>query len=254
MNAGDEFASVILVKHNLVEVLTRELDRPGWARERVALGTATDPYQPIEGHYRLTRGAIEALVRARTPIGLVTKGPMVVRDIDVLKDAAREGGCTVYVSVPTVDEDAWRALEPGTAPPEQRLRAVRALVDAGIDAGVLMAPLVPGFSTSRAKVERTMRAIADCGARFVGYNVMYLEEGTREHFMAFLAERFPSLRPRLDRLYGRKHAPAAYRSQVQGMVRMLQARYGLAGRRPVDTAALPPATSAPELEQAAFAW
>jgi hypothetical protein len=83
---------------------------------------------------------------------------------------------------------------------------------------------------------------------------MYLEEGTREHFMAFLAERFPSLRPRLDRLYGRKHAPTAYRSQVQGMVRMLQARYGLAGRRPVDTAALPPATSAPELEQAAFAW
>ena len=108
MNADDEFASVILVKHNIVDVLRRELDRPSWTRELVAVGTATDPYQPIEGHYKLTRGGLEALTRGRTPISLVTKGPMIVRDIDVLQELAAAAGCTVYMSVPTVDDDAWR--------------------------------------------------------------------------------------------------------------------------------------------------
>src|SRR5262245_34860049 len=142
MNASDEFASVILVKKNFVEVLERELDRPRWSREQVALGTATDPYQPIEGHYKLTRGAIQALARAKTPVGIVTKGPMIVRDRDVLLELSRVAACSVYMSVPTVDEEAWRVLEPGTAHPLQRLRAVRDLSDAGINAGVLMAPIV----------------------------------------------------------------------------------------------------------------
>src|SRR3982751_3163579 len=119
MNAADEFASLILVKHNIVAVLTRELDRPSWTREHVAFGTATDPYQPIEGHYKLTRRSIQALTRGRTPFGLVTKGPMVVRDIDVLQEHARAADCTIYMSVPTTEEDAWRTLEPGTAPPLQ---------------------------------------------------------------------------------------------------------------------------------------
>jgi DNA repair photolyase len=125
MDSDDEFASVILVKRNFVEVLRKELDRPSWTREQVAFGTATDPYQPIEGHYRLTRASIEALALAKTPIGLVTKGPMVVRDRDVLLDLTRAASCTVYMSIPTVDDDAWRILEPGTAHPLQRLRAVR---------------------------------------------------------------------------------------------------------------------------------
>src|SRR5712691_2019668 len=158
MNADDEFASVILVKRNIVEVLAREVDRPSWTRELVAVGTATDPYQPIEGHYRLTRRCLEVLARGRTPIGLVTKGPMIVRDRDVLLDVARAAKATVYMSVPTVDEQAWRILEPGTAHPLQRLRAVRELVDAGVNAGVLMNPLVPGFTSSRTKLERTVKA------------------------------------------------------------------------------------------------
>src|SRR5579871_2057063 len=139
------------------------------------------------GHYRLTRRSFEALARARTPVSLVTKGPMVVRDRDVLRDLARAAGCTVYMSVPTVDEDAWRTLEPGTAHPLQRLRAVRELNDAGVDAGVLMAPIVPGFSSSKGKLARTIEAIADHGVKIVGANVMYLQDGTRTHFMAFLA-------------------------------------------------------------------
>jgi DNA repair photolyase len=250
MNAGDEFASVILVKRNVVEVLRRELDRPSWTRELVAVGTATDPYQPIEGHYRLTRGCLSVLAAARTPIGLVTKGPMIVRDRDVLLDVARAASATVYMSVPTVDEEAWRILEPGTAHPLQRLRAVRELVDAGINAGVLMAPIVPGFSSSRAKLERTVKAIADCGARFVGCNVMYLQDGTRSHFMDFLEREFPSMRPRYERLYEKKYPPNSYRKEVQAMVRMLQQRYGIM-RRDEPKPGLEVVKNA---EQVVFAW
>ena len=132
-----------------------------------------------------------------------------MRDRDVLLDLARAAGCTVYMSVPTVDEDAWRTLEPGTAHPLQRLRAVRELVDAGVNAGVLMAPIVPGFSSSRTKLERTIKAIADHGARFVGCNVMYLQDGTRTHFMKFIEREFPAMRPRFERLYAKKYPPDA---------------------------------------------
>ena len=254
LGSGDEFASLILVKHNFVEVLARELDRPSWKRDLVAFGTATDPYQPIEGHYRLTRRSIEVLTRARTPIGLITKGPMVVRDADLLAALEQAAGCSVYMSVPTVDEDAWRTLEPGTAHPLQRLRAVRQLVDAGVTAGVLMAPIVPGFSSSRTKIERTIKAIADHGARFVGCNVMHLEDGTRTHFMHFLDQAFPLMRPRFEKLYAGKYAPESYVDQVRAMVTELQGRYGLQPRERRNR----PAEHPEELEdrpvQVGFAW
>src|SRR5262245_5286019 len=253
MNADDEFASVILVKHNLVDVLVRELDRPTWTRELVAVGTATDPYQPIEGRYKLTRRAIQALARGRTPVGIVTKGPMVVRDIDVLREHTRAAGCTIHMSVPTVDEDAWRILEPGTAHPLQRLRAVRDLVDAGLNAGVLMAPIVPGFWSSRSKLERAVKAIADHGARFVGCNVMYLQEGTRTHFMRFIEREFPSMAPRFERLYAKKYPPEAYRKEVKGMVRVLQERYGLTRREDAEDKDTPK-PEIKEPEQVGFAW
>jgi DNA repair photolyase len=252
MNADDEFASVILVKRNFVEVLERELDRPTWKRDQVAFGTATDPYQPIEGRYQLTRRSLEALVRARTPIGLVTKGPMVVRDSDLLFELAKAAGCTVYMSVPTVDEEAWRVLEPGTAHPLQRLRAVRELVNANVDVGVLMAPIVPGFSSSRTKLERTVKAIAEHGARFVGCNVMHLQDGTRAHFMRFIEHEFPALLPRYERLYAGKHPPESYRREVRAMMGLLQERYGLGHRRdaqPRETSA-----ASPDPEQVGFAW
>lgn len=227
LGTGDEFASVILVKTNFVTKLIQELDRPSWTRDQVALGTATDPYQPIEGTYRLSRGVLEALARASTPVGIVTKGPMVVRDRDVLQDLQTRAGCRIFLSVPTVDEDAWQRLEPGTAHPLQRLRAVRALVDAGLDAGVLMAPIVPGISSQPAKLERTIKAIADSGARSVGSMVMHLEAGTRAHFMAFLAREYPDLVERYGHLYAGKYAPKDYTRRVQHVVGMLRARYGL---------------------------
>jgi len=260
LDAGDEFASVILVKHNIATVLRRELDRPAWTREQVAVGTATDPYQPIEGHYRLTRACLEVLARARTPLGIVTKGPMVVRDIDVLSDVARASSCRVYLSVPTVDDEAWRALEPGTASPMQRLRAVRQLVDAGIEAGVLMAPIVPGFSSSREKLERTIKAIADHGARFVGCNVMYLQDGTRTHFMNFLEREFPAMRPRFERLYAKKYPPEQYQREVKAMVALLHRRHGAGdgrqehGRRDASRNGDGASGFAPEPEQVGFRW
>jgi DNA repair photolyase len=232
LDSDDQFSSVILVKTNVIPVLTRELDRPSWQRELVALGTATDPYQPIEGHYRLTRQSLEALARARTPVGLVTKGPMVVRDVDVLQEATRQGSATVYVSVPSIDEDAWRRLEPGTAHPLQRLRAVRILVDAGIRAGVLMAPIVPGITSDRERLAETVRAVADHGARFVGANVLHLEGGTRTHFLEFLAREYPELANSYEELYPghAKYAPDGFRTEIRSTMRELQRQAGLTSR------------------------
>jgi DNA repair photolyase len=258
LDAGDEFASVILVKVNLVQVLRRELQRPSWRRELVALGTATDPYQPIEGHYKLTREALEALAGARTPVGLVTKGPMVVRDVDVLQAVGRASGCTVYLSVPSIDEDAWRRLEPGTAHPLQRLRAVRTLARAGIRTGVLMAPLVPGITADRQSIERTLRAVAAHGAHFVGANVLYLQGGTRAHFMSFLAREYPELAAAYEQLYGggSKYAGREYVAEVQAVVRFLRGRYGLTSREAPRGGEAGPAApaAAPAPQQPSFAW
>lgn len=243
---GDEFSSLIFVKTNFVDVLRRELDHPKWTRELVAFGTATDPYQPIEGHYRLSRRTLEALIDGRTPVGLVTKGPMVVRDIDLLQELGRVAGASVYLSVPTVDEVAWQRLEPGTAHPLQRLRAVRALSAAGVEVGVLMAPLVPGFSAAPSQMEATVKAVADHGARFVGANVLFLDGGTREHFMRFLADEFPAMVDHYERLYASKRAPKDYVSQVQKTMAMLKARYGMNDRRRTDEKRAARATEAPD--------
>ena len=148
---------------------------------------------------------------------MVTKGPMVVRDKDVLLEASRRASCTVMMSVPTVDEAAWRMLEPGTAHPLQRLRAVRELNDAGIRAGVLMAPIVPGLTSQPAKLEATIKAIADHGAAFVGANLLYLKEGTRVHFMRFLEKNFPELwRRSISSSMRRRTRPPAYAKEVRG--------------------------------------
>ena len=230
LNSDDAFSSVILVKRNFVEVLRKELDKPSWKREYVAVGTATDVYQPIEGQYKLTRMSLEALALSRTPAGIITKGPMIVRDKDVLLELSRRAGCTVYVSVPTVDEEAWRTLEPGTAHPLQRLRAVRELNDAGVRAGVLMNPIVPGLTSQPARLEQTIKAIADHGAAFMGTNLLYLKDGTRAHFMNYLEKHFPALATKYRTLYRGAYAPESYAKEVRGMVKMLQKKYRVARR------------------------
>lgn len=231
LGADDEFASIIFVKTNLVEVLRRELQKPGWTNETVAVGTATDCYQPIEGFYKLTRRALEAFCDFGTPTSIVTKGPMVVRDKDVLMDLSAKTDVTVCVSVPCVDEDVWRALEPGTAHPLQRLRAVRELVDSGIRAGVLMNPIVPGISSKPALLERTVKTIAAHGARFIGCNVMYLQDGTRDHFMRWLAQEHPDLVAAYEQLYVAKYPPKAYRDKIHDVIDGLKKRYDVTAGR-----------------------
>lgn len=258
LGPDDHFSSVIFVKINIVDVLKQELDKPAWAREQVAVGTATDPYQPIEGHYKLTRRSLEALLAGRTPIGLVTKGPMVVRDADVLSEMGRLVGCTVCMSVPTVDEEAWSALEPGTAHPLQRLRAVRKLREAGVNAGVLMAPVVPGFTTQRARLEATIKAVADHGAAFMGANLLHLKGGTKDHFMGFLEKEFPHMVEGYQRLYPRAYAPPAYATAVRQMINALQERYEV-GRRTAPVPSEPASSQEHEAamkedKQTVFAW
>ena len=230
LDGGDQFASVIFVKTNFVQVLRRELDRPSWKKESIGFGTATDPYQPIEGTYKISRGTLEALRDFANPVGIVTKGPMVVRDIDVLQDLSKRATCRVHMSVPTVDEDAWDRLEPGVAHPAQRLRAVRQLVDAGIDCGVLMAPIVPGFSTQPAKIEPTIKAIADSGPTSVGAMVMHMDGGTKEHFMGLLRREYPELVDQYEQLYAARYVRKDYEKRVQEVVSLMRERYGL-GRR-----------------------
>ena len=252
LGADDEFASMIFVKTNLVDVLRRELAKPSWQNDYVAVGTATDCYQPIEGHYKLTRGALEALAEFRNPAGIITKGPMVVRDRDVLTDLSARAGCTVYISVPCVDDDVWQALEPGTAPPLQRLRAVRHLTDAGIRTGVLMNPIVPGISSKPSLIERTVKAIADHGAMFVGCNVMFLEGGTRDHFLRWLSTEYPHLVEGYRHLYARKYAPASYRKDVFAVVDALRQKYGIGVRERTNEHAR---AEAPRVhEQAMLGW
>jgi DNA repair photolyase len=255
LGPDDEFSSLIFVKVNFPDVLRRELDKPSWTREEVALGTATDPYQPIEGHYKLTRRSIEALIAGRTPVGIVTKGPMIVRDADLLAELTRVAGCTVCVSVPTVDEDAWRALEPGTAHPMQRLRAVRRLREAGVQAGVLMSPVVPGFTTQTSKLEATIKAVADHNAAFVGANVMYLKGGTKDHFMGFLARSFPHMVAGYERLYAGAYASREYVGTVRGLIDVLKERYDMKKRlRDVDVPEPDEELPPPEPQQKAFGW
>lgn len=205
--AGEDYGRSIRVKVNVAEVLRRELGRPSWRGEAVAVGTATDPYQPAEGRYRLTRACLEALADASNPFSVVTRGPMIVRDVDVLAAAARVARVSVSFSLPTLDEAVWRATEPDTAPPQQRLRALERLRSAGIDAGVALAPVLPGLSDSPAQLEAVVRAARAAGATHVWASVVNLRPGTREHFLRRLGAFRPELLPYYERLYGGRAYP-----------------------------------------------
>jgi DNA repair photolyase len=230
--SDDRYGRSIRVKTNLIEVLRRELARPSWKREQVVVGTATDPYQPAEGRFRLTRGALIALGEARTPFGLITRGPLIVRDIEVLAAASARAEVGVTFSIPTLDHEIWRKTEPGTAPPAKRLHALRTLVDAGIDASVGMAPILPGLSDDPAAMAEVVRAARDAGATSVWANVLYLRPGTREHFLESLARDWPDLLPMYEELYrGRAYVASDVLKPVKARVRDLAREHDLRDRR-----------------------
>jgi DNA repair photolyase len=235
--SDDRYGTSIRVKVNVVDVLRRELCRPSWAGETVAVGAATDPYQPAEGRYRLTRGCIEAFAEAANPFGLITRGPMIVRDLDVLAEAARRAKVSITFSIPTLDEDVWRKTEPSTAHPRQRLRAVKELVDAGIKVGVGMAPILPGISDRPEQLREVVKAARQAGATGVWTNLLFLRPGTREHFLEHVAEDWPELLEHYERLYERRaYLPSAEAKPVREQVSALAREYGIRDRRrrPLD--------------------
>ena len=199
--ADDRYGRSIRVKPNIAEVLRRELARPSWGRDEVALGTATDPYQPAEGRFRLTRTCLEELDAAWTPYSIVTRGPLVVRDIDVLQQASARAGAEVFFSLPTLDERVWRTTEPGTAPPASRLEAIRRLAAVGVEVGVGMAPILPGLSDDPRQLEAVVRAARAAGARGIWASVVHLRPGVREHFLEALARDWPEEVARYEALF-----------------------------------------------------
>jgi DNA repair photolyase len=230
--ADDRYGTSIRVKINVAEVLRRELARRSWEREEVTIGAATDPYQPAEGRYRLTRACLEALAEARNPFSIITRGPMIVRDLDVLAEAARRASVSVTFSIPTLDEDVWRRTEPSTAHPRQRLRAVSMLVEAGIKTGVGMAPILPGISDRPEQLREVVRAAREAGATGIWTNLLFLRAGTREHFLEHLAQDWPELLPQYRQLYGRRaYLGADETKPIRRQVSELAREFGVADRR-----------------------
>ncbi len=187
---------MIVVKVNAVERLRAELAPSRWAGDPVAMGTNTDPYQRAEGKYRLTRGIVEVLAEARNPFSILTKGTLVLRDLDVLQEAARRTDVSLCLSIGTLDEDVWRATEPGTPHPAKRVEAVARLNEAGIPCGVLVAPSSPGSPTRAEQLEAVVRACVEAGATTISPVLLHLRPGVREHYLR-LPRRLPA-RPRRD--------------------------------------------------------
>ncbi|HEX6488635.1 MAG TPA: radical SAM protein [Candidatus Dormibacteraeota bacterium] len=247
----DRYGRSVRVKVNVASVLDQELSRRSWRRELVAVGTATDPYQPAEGRYKLTRACLKVFGRHANPVGIITRGPMIIRDLDVLTELARHAEVTVNFSIPTLDEVVWRRTEPGTAPPRQRLRALQKLVDAGIKAGVGMAPILPGLSDRPEQLEAVVVAARAAGATHLWASILHLKPGTKEHFLEVLGRHWPDQLPRYEQLYrARPYLGKEHTEPTLQVVSAFRVRHAISDRRPDRD--LPP--SAPEPQQLAIAF
>ncbi len=214
MNAGSDFESRIVVKVNAPEVLRRQLAARRWKGEGIAMGTNTDPYQRAEGRYRLMPGILRALTEFRNPFSILTKGTLILRDLELLREAARVADVSTAFSIGTLDEDVWRETEPGTPHPRTRIEAVAALNRAGIPCGVLMAPILPGISDRPEQLREVVAASIEAGATHVSPILLHLRPGVREEFMPWLAEHHPDLVARYEELYRRPYAPSAERTSL----------------------------------------
>jgi DNA repair photolyase len=203
MDAGKDFETKIVVKVNAGELLRKELRAKKWKGEGIAMGTATDPYQRAEGRYKLMPQIISALTEVRNPFSILTKGTLIMRDLDMLIDAARVTDVSTAFSIGTLDEDAWRTSEPGTPHPRKRIEAVRKLNDAGIPCGVLVAPILPGISDSPEQLREVVTAAIDAGATHVSPILLHLRPGVKEVYMGWLEDNYPELVPRYVEMYRR---------------------------------------------------
>jgi DNA repair photolyase len=216
LGVGEDFERKIVVKRNAVELVRAETSASRWAGDLIAMGTNTDPYQPAEGKYRLTRGVIEVLAARANPTSILTKSSLVLRDLDVLAEAARASSVRVDFSIGTLDPDVWRLTEPDTPHPMRRIEAVAALNAAGIPSGVLIGPILPGLSDTPHQLNAVVEAAVAAGAIGVGHVVLHLGSGVRDHYLAWLAEHRPDLLEHYRSWYasGRRDATEAVRRRI----------------------------------------
>jgi DNA repair photolyase len=220
MNPREDFDKKIVVKVNLPEVLRRELNRPSWKGEHVALGTNTDPYQWVEKRYRLTRGVWEAMRDFKNPSSVLTKSPLLLRDIDLFQEINAVTSFTANLSIPTIDEKVWRQTEPHTPNPRARIEAVAELTRAGIQCGVLVAPLIPGVNDDPAQVQEIVEACAEAGASHIGGICLHLRGAVKDIWFEWLEAYRPDLIPRYEQMYARgAYAPKAERERIMNLVR-----------------------------------
>ncbi|MGN6254464.1 MAG: SPL family radical SAM protein [Solirubrobacterales bacterium] len=277
LDAGRDFEREIVVKVNVPELLRAELARPGWRRELVALGTNTDPYQWVESRYRMMPEILEALEAAETPVSVLTKSPLVLRDVEIFERMAKKLPVSVNLSVPTLDEKVWRATEPHTPSPVARLDAVAELRARGIDSGVLIAPLMPGINDDPAQVRPIVERAKAAGATFLGAAALHLRDEVKDVFFAWLEAKRPDLLPRYEALYRdraymrteqRKHATRAVKGWGRGRAQRPRAKHsgqqpsrqagsragGVVGGTPTDVVGGggSPAATGPARQQALF--
>jgi DNA repair photolyase len=207
------------VKINAVERTRAEVASPKWGGDLIAMGTNTDPYQRCEGKYRLTRGIIEVLSQAKNPFSILTKSTLILRDLDLLAEAARRTRVHAAFSVGTLDEKVWKETEPGTPHPRRRLEAVAKLNEAGVPTGVLLAPILPGLSDAPEQVAAVAQAAREAGAKSVSPIVLHLRPGVREHYLGWLGQAHPELANLYARLYPRSYAPKDYQEQATAPAR-----------------------------------
>jgi DNA repair photolyase len=248
-DAGRDFETRIVVKVNAAEVLRRELRRPSWNGAHVAMGTNTDPYQRCEGRYRLTRGVLEVLRDHANPCSILTKSPLLLRDLDLFVELAATAGFTANLSIGTLDEEVWRRSEPGTPHPKARMAAVKQLVKAGVPCGILMAPILPGISDRPEQLQAVVRAAADAGASHLTPITLHLRRGVKEEFMPWLEQAYPELVPDYRRLYRGANAPKAVGAAIGERVRAAKRRHRAFDPQPdPPTARRPPAAAPPPPE------
>jgi len=216
--ADADFERRIVVKVNAAEVLRRELRRSSWTGEHVAMGTNTDPYQRCEGRYRLTRSVLEVFKELRNPCSVLTKSPLLTRDLDLMTELRDTAGFSAALSIGTLDEEVWRSSEPGTPHPRARVAAVRTLREAGIECGVLVAPILPGISDHPEQLKAVVGAVAEAGATHISGLTLHLRPGVKEVFMPWLEQHHPELVTRYQRMYRGSNAPKHVRAEISGRV------------------------------------
>ncbi|WP_211481278.1 Rv2578c family radical SAM protein [Actinopolyspora xinjiangensis] len=228
LDAGHDFDSKIVVKVNAGRLLRGELASPKWRGDPVAMGTNTDPYQRAEGRYGLMREIITALTERANPFSILTKGTLILRDLDLIESAAEVTDVSIAVSIGSLDERLWRKVEPGTPAPARRLEVVRRFAEAGVGCSVLMAPILPGLSDSAEHIEHTVAALAEAGARSITPLPLHLRPGAREWYRAWLQREYPSLVPLYARLYREgSYVPESYQREVIDLVERAKRAHGV---------------------------